>query len=263
MFRRASRGLVGVMALLIIAVMLFPLFITSTSAQSGRPAAFDEALKDLSKRVGRTLTLTDFDNPTSRWEWRGVNFADNTLECPMGTEVPVAGTVVGYQFIFVLRGTTYDYRVAYNDVKTLRLCTNSNAGQKYTLPTLTPAATGGTDAPASFNAALADLGKRLNLNLTLTDFDSPRSSWRWRYVVFANSQLECPSAGQTTDQVLTPGYIYTFVYERITYEYRVAVRQADKLLLCKGSGKTPAPSPTPRPGSTARPSATITPTPKS
>jgi hypothetical protein len=197
------------------------------------PEAFNDALKDLSNRVGRTLTLRDFDNPSSRWAWRGVDFSNSALDCPTPGEAVTAGKVIGYQFIFVLRGRTYDYRVPVTDRTKLRLCTNASAGAKFDLPTVA-AATANTQPPDSINAALADLNKRLNLNLTFADFDAPRSRWSWRYREFTNSQLNCPAPGQATDQIITPGWIYTFVYQGKTYEYRVALRDPSTLFLCRG-----------------------------
>ncbi len=201
-------------------------------AQGGRPAAFDAALTDLSNRVGRKLTLADFDNTTSRWEWRGIDFADNTLECPQSGETVTAGKVTGYQIIFILRGKRYDYRVALADPKTLRLCTNPT-GAVYELP---PLATkqASTTPPDSFNLALADVGKRLNLNLTLDDFNNRTSRWAWRWREYLNSQLECPAKGVKVDQIITPGWQFTFVYKGKTFDYRAKETDSSSLFLCSG-----------------------------
>ncbi len=202
-------------------------------AQGGRPAAFDAALADLSNRVGRKLTLADLDNTTSRWEWRGVDYADNTLECPLAGETVTPGKVTGYQIIFILRGKRYDYRVALADPKSLKLCTNPT-GANYELPPLVTK-TPRTDPPDSFNLALADLAKRLNLNLTLDDFNNRTSRWTWRWREFLNSQLECPAKGQKVDQVVTPGWVFTFVYKGKTYEYRAKENDNSSLFLCRGA----------------------------
>ncbi len=203
----------------------------ATTAQQP-PASFNDALADLGRRLGRTITLADFDNPTSRWEWRGVDFADNTLECPRAGETVTVGKVIGYQFIFVLRGVKYDYRVAFNDPQSLRLCTNPT-GAIYDV-TLPPRATANTEPPAVINDALADLNRRLELNLTFDDFNAPRSRWAWRYREFTNSQLNCPSAGQAVDRIVTPGWQFTFVYQGRTFDYRVPLNNPSGLFLCSG-----------------------------
>lgn len=250
MSNKRLSGLLALIAVALLAMAALPLAVTD--AQGNVPPSFNDALADLGRRIGRTLTLADFNNRSSRWEWRGIDFADNTFECPNPGETVVPGRVIGYQFIFIYRGIRYDYRVAVNDPSTLRLCTNANAGAQYVLtplPTNTPF---GDEPPAVLNDALADLGRRLNLNLTLADFDNPRSRYTWRYREFRNSQLECPSPGQQTDGVFTDGWVITFVYERVTYEYRAKLNDPSSLFLCRGEGLVPRPSPTPRPTATPR-----------
>lgn len=196
------------------------------------PPAFEDALADLGRRLGRTLTLADFNNPTSRWEWRGVDFADSSLECPRPGEAVVPGRVVGYQFIFIFRGVRYEYRVALNDRNSLRLCTNpTGAIFEVTLP---PRATANTEPPAVINDALADLSRRLDVQLTFESFNNPRSRWSWRYREYTNSQLNCPRAGQAVDRVLTPGWQFIFVYQGRTFDYRVPLNDPAGLFLCSG-----------------------------
>ena len=72
----ASLALLLVLALIALGPLIGAL------AQGGRPPTFEAALADLSTRLGRTLTEADFNNSTSRWEWRGFTFADSALECP-------------------------------------------------------------------------------------------------------------------------------------------------------------------------------------
>jgi hypothetical protein len=91
-----------------------------------------------------------------------------------------------------------------------------------------------TSPPDSFNLALADLNKRLNLKLTLDDFNNRTSRWSWRWREFLNSQLECPAAGVTVDKVVTPGWVFTFVYKGKTYEYRAKETDNTSLFLCRG-----------------------------
>ena len=196
------------------------------------PPAFEDALADLGRRLGRTLTLADFNNPTSRWEWRGVDFADSSLECPRPDETVVPGRVIGYQFIFIFRGTRYEYRVAFNDRNSLRFCTNpTGAIFQVTLP---PRATANTEPPAVINDALADLSRRLEVQLTFESFNNRRSRWSWRYREYTNSQLNCPRAGQAVDRVLTPGWQFIFVYEGRTFDYRAPLNNPAGLFLCSG-----------------------------
>jgi hypothetical protein len=230
-----KRSLVLPVALLaVVLALLVPL----AALAQGRPASFDAALADLSRRLGRTITLADFDNSTSRWEWRGITFTDTTLECPAAGEAIVPAQVIGYQFIFILRNVRYDYRVALNDPNTLRLCQNPT-GAIYELPPL-PTVEARTEPPDEFRAALADLNERTGLNLTLEDFDNPRSRWSWRWREFQNSQLECPRAGQQTDQMITGGWQFIFVYNLATYDYRVPFNDPQGLFLCRAPANPPA-----------------------
>lgn len=197
------------------------------------PPAFEDALADLGRRLGRTITLADFNNPTSRWEWRGVDFADNSLECPRPGEAVTPTKVIGYQFVFILRGVRYEYRVAAADRSTLRLCTNpTGAIFQVTLP---PRPTTNTEPPAVINAALADLSRRLETTLTFESFNTPRSRWSWRYREYSNSQLNCPSPGQAVDRIVTPGWQFIFVYEGRTFDYRAPLNDPSGLFLCRGS----------------------------
>jgi hypothetical protein len=220
--------LCAALAALLLGALIFAL---PTGAQ-GLPPGFNEALADLGRRVGRTLTLADFDNATSYWEWRGVDFANSALECPQANETVNAVITSGYQIILVLRGRKYDYRLRFDDVSTLRLCTNPTGAVFETTP---PArATANTEPPASLDAALADLGRRVGRTLTYDDFDNPTSGYTWRYREFRNSQLECPSAGQTTDNIVTSGWRFVFNLEGVRYDYRVTLNDPSTLFLCSG-----------------------------
>lgn len=236
MFRKttvlASLAFVLVLAL----VVLGPL--ANALAQGGRPPTFDTALADLGTRLGRQLTLADFDNTTSRWEWRGYNFADSALECPRAGEVASTVVTPGYQFIFVLRGVRYEYRVSLTDAASLRFCENPT-GAIYELPTLAPV-TPNTEPPAVLDAALALLNERLGYTLTWEDFDNPRSAWSWRYREFLNSQLECPAAGQQVDQTITGGWQIILTYNRARYDFRAPFNNAEEgLFLCRVPASDP------------------------
>ncbi len=224
-----KKRLLGLISLSVALIVVVP---SLSSLAQQPPPAFEDALADLGRRLGRTIRLADFNNPTSRWEWRGIDFADSSLECPRPGEVVTPGRVIGYQFIFILRGVRYDYRVAFNDRSTLRLCTNpTGAIFEVTLP---PRATANTQPPEVINAALADLGRRLELNLTFESFNNPRSRWSWRYREYTNSQLNCPRAGQAVDQIVTPGWQFIFVYQGRTFDYRVPLNDPSGLFLCSG-----------------------------
>lgn len=229
----ASLALVLILAL----IALGPL--VAALAQGGRPPTFESALADLSQRLGRTLTEADFDNSTSRWEWRGYTFADSALECPNPGEAVTTVQTPGYQFIFVLRGTRYEYRVSLADANSLRFCQNPT-GAVYELPTLVPV-TPNTDPPAVLDTALAQLSERLGYTLNWADFDNPRSSWSWKWREFQNSQLECPVAGGEVDQVITGGWQIIFIYNRARYDYRAPFDNAEEgLFLCRAPATDPA-----------------------
>jgi hypothetical protein len=234
----ASLALLLVLAL----VALGPL--VDALAQGGRPPTFEAALTDLSTRLGRTVTEADFNNSSSRWEWRAVDFIDSALECPNPGEAVTSIVTPGYQFVFVLRGVRYEYRVSLADASTLRFCENPT-GAIFELPTLVPV-TPNTEAPAVLDAALALLSDRLGYTLTYADFDNPRSSWSWQFREFQNSQLECPVAGGEVDQVLTEGWQMIFIYNRARYDFRAPFTNAEEgLFLCRVPPNDPPRLPTP------------------
>lgn len=96
-------------------------------AQGGPPATFNDALADMGTRVGRALTLADFDNPTSSWEWQYTEFTNTNLDCPEAGLPSNPTKTLGYIYTFVLRGARYEYRVAQADPDTLILCNSNNS----------------------------------------------------------------------------------------------------------------------------------------
>lgn len=225
-------------ALLLIMALIALGPLVGALAQGGRPPTFEAALADLSQRLGRTITEADFNNSTSRWEWRGYTFADSALECPNAGEAVTVVQTPGYQFVFVLRGVRYEYRVSLANPNALRFCQNPT-GAIYDLPTLVPV-TPNTEPPAVLDAALAQLNERLGYTLTWADFDNPRSSWNWRWREFQNSQLECPVAGGTVDQVVTGGWQIIFIYNRARYDFRAPFDNAEEgLFLCRAPANDP------------------------
>jgi hypothetical protein len=111
------------------------------------PASINDALADLSRRTGRTITLASFDNPTSKWEWKDVVWTDTGFECPAAGRASTPQAVPGYQFLFTLLGVDYDYRVARDDRTTLILCSSSRASVRPGPVAVAGAAGAGTPAP--------------------------------------------------------------------------------------------------------------------
>jgi hypothetical protein len=127
------------------------------------PAVFDDILADLTKRTGRTITLTSFDNTTSKWEWLNRTYTDASFECPASGRAATAGSVIGYQFLMTLLSVDYDYRVSAADRTTLILCSSTN-------PRATPgsinAAATGTGAVSQPGVCPANLPGRLVIGKT-------------------------------------------------------------------------------------------------
>jgi hypothetical protein len=233
MMRNRMLYVYAALALLVVAT---PLIMSRAQDGGAQPQSFNDALADLGRRVGRTLTLADFDNPTSRWEWRGTNYTDTSLQCPNPGEAVTPATVIGYQFIFVFRGRTYDYRVEVGKPATLRLCTNPT-GATFELSPL-PTVEARTEPPPELQTAFQQVRERLELpNLNLdTDFEDRTSRWSWRWRNFANSQLECPSQGVQVDRVATGGWQFIFVYLGRTFDFRMKNNDPTSLFLCRDSG---------------------------
>jgi hypothetical protein len=70
--------------------------------------------------------------------------------------------------------------------------------------------------PASIDAALADLNARLGTAVTRDQLDN----WTWAQQRFNDTSLGCPQPDQGYAQALTRGYIFTFTYDNIVYDYR-------------------------------------------
>ena len=86
------------------------------AAAQGAPEPINDALDDLSQRVGRTLTLNDL-----YWSWERLTFPDASLGCPQPGMVYAQVQVVGYRFLFTYQGQIYDYRVS-DDRQIVILC---------------------------------------------------------------------------------------------------------------------------------------------
>src|SRR5688572_30382726 len=82
--------------------------------------------------------------------------------------------------------------------------------------------------------ALADLNRRLGVQLTLIDFN-----WRWSQDIYPDSSLGCLLPGQTVVTGQVTGYQVTLFYEDIIWDYRVSA-DLGTVILC-------SPQPTPIP----------------
>lgn len=94
-------------------------------------------------------------------------------------------------------------------------------------------------APDQINAALADLSGRVGTTLQLTDL----ANWTWSQETFSDASLGCPQEGQMYAQVVTPGYIFLFTYQGVTYEYHTS-QDGSTVILCETNDPN-APTPTP------------------
>jgi hypothetical protein len=108
------------------------------------------------------------------------------------------------------------------------------------------------DAPPVVQDALAALSAQVGTTLKLTDLNS----WTWEQRNFPDTSLGCPRQGYTYAPVLTSGYIVTFSYNNVFYDYRVSADRKT-LFLCTPTGG--APGGTPGPG--AAPNTPIPPVP--
>ncbi|MBN1202400.1 MAG: SH3 domain-containing protein [Anaerolineae bacterium] len=126
MFKRTYR-----LALMLFVLLMIPVVIVSAQEP---PDAINDALADLSARVGQNLTLDDL----STWNWSQTNYPDTSLGCPQPDEVYAQVLTTGYRFEFIYNGAYYDYRVS-ADRSILFLCTNPPAEPESTEAVKTPA----------------------------------------------------------------------------------------------------------------------------
>jgi Tol biopolymer transport system component len=104
------------------------------NAQATEPTAIiDAALKDLSQKLGRTLSRGTVDN----WTWEQIDFPDASLGCPQPGKTYAQVVTRGYRLTFTTRGVTYEYR-ALNDGSVLFQCTASGAAPAATSPVVVP-----------------------------------------------------------------------------------------------------------------------------
>jgi hypothetical protein len=90
-------------------VCLSLLLLPTLAAQAQQaPDTIDAALSDLSKQVGKTVTINDLDN----WTFSGELFPDTSLGCAQPGKIYSQVQTSGVQFILVYQGVSYDYRVS-------------------------------------------------------------------------------------------------------------------------------------------------------
>ncbi|MCI0708571.1 MAG: hypothetical protein L0154_00245, partial [Chloroflexi bacterium] len=81
---------------------------TITIAQSDEAQArIDQAMADLSERLGITIT-----RETHFWQWSERVFDDGSLGCPVPGQTYTQGQVVGYSVQITVGTTVYDYRLS-------------------------------------------------------------------------------------------------------------------------------------------------------
>jgi hypothetical protein len=233
-----------------------------TQGSTTPPPTFNSALADLNKRLGLQLTLASFDNPTSRWQWDYRVFSNTALDCAAPGQAFEIKQVPGYEYYFLYLGRSYDYRITETgDASQLLYCRYPDRlptapASLTTSLTLTPGAStgttntgalvdangtpiantsttsGSTTTPDAVNQALSLLNTRLKTTLTLNDLSTASTFWRWVPRDFTNDALECPRTGYTPIVGTYPGYVITFYYKGITYEFRAPQSDATATFLC-------------------------------
>lgn len=98
----------------------------------------------------------------------------------------------------------------------------------FTLLLLSMTAVFAQEPPPEIDAAITDLSERLGEELTLESF----ANWTWAEEVYGDASMGCPKEGQMYAQVVTRAYHFTFTYEGIVYDYRVA-QDGDAVILCE------------------------------
>lgn len=123
-------------------------------AQGTTPQAVYDALDDLSRRAGRTLTL----NNLASWEWTQNSYPDTSLGCPQAGQTYTQVVTSGYRIVFIYNGATFDYRAPVSGGAVF-LCSGPAAVPQATpRPAATPAPTTASDA-ASGGGGAADAGR--------------------------------------------------------------------------------------------------------
>src|SRR5450631_4212292 len=107
MFKRSMTRSICAMAFVTLLALL-AVSVIATRAQTDAPSSVANAINDLGKRLGKTLTIDSFGDPTSKYTWNYHVFTDTSLECPSSGQTATPSTINGYQVILVYLGKTYD-----------------------------------------------------------------------------------------------------------------------------------------------------------
>jgi WD40 repeat protein len=86
------------------------------------------------------------------------------------------------------------------------------------------------NAPTTILNALAALSTELGTAAPLRL--SSLSGYSWAQEVFNDTSLGCPQEGQTYTQAVTRGYVFVFVYNNTTYDYRTS-EDGTTVFLCE------------------------------
>jgi hypothetical protein len=124
-------------------VLCFPAALTLAQA----PDPINAALRDLSARAGKNITVNDLDN----WSYEQALFDDASLGCPQPGMIYAQVKTSGFKFTITYAGTDFDYRVS-NDQTIVIACGSTLA------PPVVPV------CPPPGDAA----------------YLQPRHSWSWR-----------------------------------------------------------------------------------
>ncbi|HLA45230.1 MAG TPA: hypothetical protein VJZ27_17415, partial [Aggregatilineales bacterium] len=93
------------------------MLLTVSGSYAQIPDAINDALADLSTRLGVNLTLNDMQ----QWRWSSELFADASLGCPEPDKLYAQVATNGFIIEFTYNNLTYEYRVS-NDRQTVILC---------------------------------------------------------------------------------------------------------------------------------------------
>lgn len=109
---------------IIFIILLFTIMPVFAQQMAMPPEEINNALEDLSRRLGVPLTLRSFDS----WRWSEEFFDDTGMGCPQAGEEIANTPTRGFRFLFTYQGITYDYRVA-EDAERINLCQDTLAPQ--------------------------------------------------------------------------------------------------------------------------------------
>lgn len=149
-------------ALLTLIAILGTSVLTAHAQLSEPTAIIDAVLRDLSGKLGVTLTRSSVN-----YTWEQVQFGDTSLGCPQpGAAYPQVVTL-GYHIMVTFNGVAYDYR-ATNDGKTVFQCTTQSGGTITPQPgsTTAPNAQPAPGTQATYTNPIAYVGTDGNIYVT-------------------------------------------------------------------------------------------------